>query len=1213
MVGPKKKLRHFLEMDDPRCSKTLEESSAESKLFQGQNPCGQICGEDSVMSEFSKHGDGSHSILDENGSKNNDQIDVNSVTVEIKNEEETRKANNEEIAMEGFENDGESFRDEGVGEENEMTKAASLKSDIEMELLVKCNKRANNVDGSEVEAALEVIEDEGNRVAMTEEALEKIDDATQIRLSDPARKIDGLSLFVEVFGSLDGIYQVEDGQFSNEDVLREVDSSKNMPCEGNETLTLHNCVDAAAEDSQTPDLMLTVTTEETSEMDNVVDEDVGNQKDNFVVGDLVWIKTKTDLWWPGVVSDPSNATKDAGSEKKGRLLVKYFGNANSVWCFPIHLKHFGLCFDEMVQQNNSRCFYGAVERAASEFGRRVKEEMTCSCFSKGSSVQASVCASNANSVAKQKIDDLFAYSVSQFEPANFLGQIKYLAQDGSLPGKIKLIVTQNCLSAFYHSLGHCQLPMHQLRTTEAKGGTQCGSTPEKEYSKRTVVLRGKSNSLEKCGGEADRRQSSSSTLTLKSMEDKKESCSVQVEIFAGCNATSSEISHSSPRNSRGTIDGSQVSGQTGNGRMRTRSGKGKWSRERRKSKYLSYPYIDPNKGTPTSGQNETGDPNNASDPGKESNNKNLLKMGPNKSSCRVDEVCKPEDANSSSADMLSELLLTAINCSCYKETRCSASIKRFLSCFRRFAFLNHEIAANRDNDDCLEFSNKDDSAQVPETQFQIEGINKSSEENPSSNGKPRRRKRKKEAVTSADTLFPCTIMDFTNGSLVQKLQQLSTVATQIEKVPKKRKKTKAISDIEATAQLPDKDAQNNNSSVQGLQVSGNSVSKTRRGWKKRKLEEIRTKNGCGLLDLHGKCVKFVELLKDVQKGGPNAQVAGPSLLTSIPQQNNKVAETELLSEIMIRQQEASLDHVESCSLVQNSQQLQGLNSEPNSAIPDLNGNVGESGPGGNHFTDLNSVLNNKPRRRRRRKSAAAVPDEAVKNVELSGVILLYFTSGVPLPSVESLLTTFGGYGTLKESETRYLADSTAQVFFVQSSDALRAFRGIQENNPFGQALANCRLVYHSAPRNSSIPDLNGNIAEAGSAVNNVTDAISLQNKDKPRRRRRRKNKAQSNEEISGAILLNFNSGVALPSVESLVATFAGYGAIKESETRFLNNSSAQVAFLQTSNALQAFQSLQESNPFGAALAGYRFVYHSAIAPPPPPPPPPPPHSHHCPH
>lgn len=1072
-------------------SKTLEEIPVESNLVESQVPCDQICGEDSVLSEFSKNCD--------------DQIDLNSITVAMKNEEEeTRNASVGEIAIEGFENDGEFFKDEGVAEGNEMAKASSL----------KCNNGANNGDGSEVGMAME---DEGDRVGMAEETFEKIDDATQVRLSDPPGNADGLSLFVEVFGSLDGIYGVEDGEFGNGDVLTE---NEKMPCEGKEALTSHNCVDAAAEeeeeeeeDLQGPDLMLTV----------ITDENVGNQKGNFVVGDLVWIKTKTDLWWPGVVvTAPSGATKDAGAGKKGSLLVKYFGNANSVWCFPIHLKHFVQFFDELVQQNNSRIFYGAVERAANEIGRRVKEEMTCSCFSKGSS---------ASAVAKQKIDDLRAYSVSQFDPVNFLAQIKCLAQHGSLPGKIKLIVTQNCLSAFYHSLGHCQLPAHQLRPTEIKDGTQCGPTPEKECSKRSVVLRGKSNSLEKCGGEADQRQSSSSTLTLELMEDKKESrIRHHVEIIAGCNTTSPEISHSSTINSRGTTDGSQVGGQTGNGRVRTRSGKGSvnWSRERKKSKYLSFPYVDPNKDTPTSGQNETGDSKKASDPGKESNGHQiLLKRGSSRSSCGVDEVCKPEDVNTSSADMLSELLLIAISGSCHKESRCSASIKRRVCCFRRFAFLNHEIAADNEDDEDMDYS------------AQTEGIL-------SSDGKPKKRKRKKkEAVTS---LFPGIVMDFTNGSLVHKFQQSSTDATQMKKVSRKRKKRVAISDIEeGAAQLTD-----TNSSIQGLQVSGNSVSKPRRGRKKRKLEENPpTENGCGLYDLHGKCVKFVELLKDVQKGGSR----GPGLLTT---------------ETMIRQQEAG--------------------TEPNSTIPDLNGNVGETAASeGNYLADLNSVLNNnKPRRRRRRRrksTAADVADKVAKNEEFSGAILLYFASDVPLPSIESLLTTFAGYGTLKESETRYLPDSSAQVFFVQSSDALKAFRSLQEDNPFGQALENCRLVYHSSSRNTSIPDLN-----------TATDTTSVQNNDKPRRRRRRKKKDQTKEEISGAIVLNFDASVALPSIESLVTTFAGYGAIKESETRFLNESSAQIAFLETCNAMLAFQSLHASNPFGAALAGYRFVYLSSSAP-----------------
>ncbi|CAA0826715.1 Unknown protein [Striga hermonthica] len=169
----------------------------------------------------------------------------------------------------------------------------------------------------------------------------------------------------------------------------------------------------------------------------------------FAVGDLVWAKTQTPLWWPGIISDPS--INKAKSDKKGAfLLVKYFGHANLIWCSNSDLKPFIEYYEQLSRQNTSRSFRGSVEKALSVFGQRVKSKMTCPCFSKENFTPMDT--------KGKKIDD-DVLSLSCFDPASFLKCVRKFASSSCSPDKIELTVVKNRLSSFYLSSGHRELPM----------------------------------------------------------------------------------------------------------------------------------------------------------------------------------------------------------------------------------------------------------------------------------------------------------------------------------------------------------------------------------------------------------------------------------------------------------------------------------------------------------------------------------------------------------------------------------------------------------------------------------------------------------------------------------------------------------------------------------------------------------------------------------
>ncbi|XP_010243056.1 PREDICTED: uncharacterized protein LOC104587226 [Nelumbo nucifera] len=93
-------------------------------------------------------------------------------------------------------------------------------------------------------------------------------------------------------------------------------------------------------------------------------------------------------------------------------------------------------------------------------------------------------------------------------------------------------------------------------------------------------------------------------------------------------------------------------------------------------------------------------------------------------------------------------------------------------------------------------------------------------------------------------------------------------------------------------------------------------------------------------------------------------------------------------------------------------------------------------------------------------------------------------------------------------------------------------------------------------------------------------------------------KEGSDREASSAIalLLTFAPGFSLPSKDDLITMFSRFGALNESETEVLRDSScARVVFLKSTDAKEAFSSSEKASPFGNAVVNYRLRHLSGAS------------------
>jgi len=378
---------------------------------------------------------------------------------------------------------------------------------------------------------------------------------------------------------------------------------------------------------------------ETSENMDVDVEELSDEGYGYAVGDFVWGQAESQLWWPGRIYDPSDASDAALKLKqKNRLLVAYFGHGTFAWCHPSQLKRFEDSFDDMVKQSSCIDFTNAVQEAASEVGRLLSMKLSRLVVdrktgSESESESKSTLLQGKNSGIKEGVVvpetgiDRLLYS--QFEPAELLSHVNRIARiidSGSSIMELEILKAR--LSAYYLSKGH-RLPdfmdtqlvhgvedslmdetvaVENIKST-VEAPTQgpfdeLGHSPglsgnisnhvRKQKSIAEIMREDKDVMVEAIGSNGGKkRKGGEDGVSSKPVQKKKEL------LLLDTDEDVSSAEHSAKENS-GSIGSWMQSKEkkevSDEGKSEERSRKSGLSRERKKSKYLSPPFTAPIRG-----------------------------------------------------------------------------------------------------------------------------------------------------------------------------------------------------------------------------------------------------------------------------------------------------------------------------------------------------------------------------------------------------------------------------------------------------------------------------------------------------------------------------------------------------------------------------------------------------------------------------------------
>ncbi|KAL1541486.1 hypothetical protein AAHA92_25698 [Salvia divinorum] len=897
--------------------------------------------------------------------------------------------------------------------------------------------------------------DERFRNGEVEAPMETCDDVFHPHEPGSPTKIEvsgnSINLFVEVFGPLDGI--------SDDDLDHPVQYTS-----GDSNLK-HNFL---------PDENGTLSNGNrywSSKYEKEVDI-IGERERTFDNGDLVWIRTKTQSWWPGMVCYPSPAPRDMA---KLRCLVKYYGTSSIVWCDNADLRPFVEYFEQISGQNNSRNFFGSVERAVCEIGFRVRLKMTCPCFLKDSEPldsQWSLKPKEENFMSKQKASMFDDVWLSQFQPATFVAEIRDLARSIRVPGKIELMVMKSHLSPFYRSIGHLELPLQLLRLDV-----------NDENHKNTFGDGG--NSVETNDGNLTKTRR---YRKRKNPDDK---------------LTSSDR-----------------------------------SRERKKSRYLSYPYVDAIKGQ------EKEDLAQSSGLEGGCSGMDSRKRGTDKLSKGWHIVSKADDISACSAELLAELFSSARDCSYISRSKYSNSLKRFYCGFRMFAFLNADIASRVGGDQ---------PALVLETDGQVEGskvlkISKKQKANTASG---------KESVENA-----------VDGN--QKAKDI-VVRKRVRK--KKEQVTNSVEQMTGVRVGKDSENQEGNLAPGSLENANKTENPL---WKD---------NGVYMKTNEEKEKSTPAGLQSVQNPLPNIypksswmisfQQACSSLFISSKTPQKCVGSTPGLAD------------TNSIPILPD---LNGIHPGfPVDHIP-----VGV--PTSNVVTPMDHIPVGVPTSN----LVTLLPEQKIKmeglvSPTINGLHHINFTSNSSSKDVPPTFQNSSANNGMTDIHQCLKGDFTAQApnpvtmsSFIQHSLQMGSFLSSGKPKPRKRKRKE-ETTCQVAP---SIPDLNGNVLDTTPLNGNDLDMTLLGTatpeghvppEGQPQRKRRNKN--ESGETDGGSVLLNFSTG-SVPLKEILVSTFSRFGLLKESEVEFASEDSVKIVYERSSDARFAFRSLEKGHTFGESLLNF---------------------------
>ncbi|KAL1566183.1 serine/threonine-protein kinase ATM-like [Salvia divinorum] len=786
------------------------------------------------------------------------------------------------------------------------------------------------------------------------------------------------------------------------------------------------------------------------------EEIIDEQERTFDIGDLVWIKTRTQSWWPGMVCCPSAARNDM---VKRSCLVKYYGNSSIVWCDVANLRPFVEYFEQISGQNNSRCFLSSVERAICEIGLRVQLKMTCPCFPKDSAVK------EENFISTEKASMFDVVPLSQFQPASFVAEIRDLARSMHLPGKIELMVMKNRLSPFYRSMGHFEVPL-QLLMSDVKDETHTDM-----FGDGRKPVEANDGNLTKTRRYRKR----------KNPDDKS-----------------------------------------------TSSAKGMESRERKKSKFLSYPYVDMIKGQ------EKEDLAQSSGQEGGCSGMDSQKRGTKKPSKARHVVSKADDISASSAELLAEISALACDCSYISRSKYSDSLKRFYSSFRMFAFLDADIASK---------AGGDQPALVLEAGKQMEG------------SKVLKKSKKQKANTESAKESVENVVD---GN--QKVND-NVVRKRVRK--KKAQVANSVEHMEGIRAGKESEKQETNLAQGGLENAG-------------KTENLPAKENAVCMETNKAKEKITPAgLQSVQNPLPNIY-SNESWMISFHQACSSLFKSSKVPQNSIGSAPA-LPDTNSIPI------LPDLNGIHPGFPPDQI-------PGGVPTSNLVTPVDHIPFGVPTSNLVTHLPEqkkEGLVSPAINGLHQINLASDSSskdvAPAFQNTPVSNNGVNGIRQCLVGDFATRAPEPItmssFIKHSLQMGSFLSSGKPEPKKRK----RKEKTSCEVAPSIPDLNGNVLDTSPLGTATPEGCHIPPEGEPQRKRRYK--CDSGESDGGSVLLNFAQG-SVPPKETLVATFSRFGLLKESELEFLNDDSVKIVYERSSDARFAFRSLEKSCTFGDSLLNF---------------------------
>lgn len=805
----------------------------------------------------------------------------------------------------------------------------------------------------------------------------------------------------------------------------------------------------------------------------------------FAVGDVVWVKTKSQTWWPGKILDPLDAPKygmeTLGVDKRECLLVGYLGSAHVSWCLLSHLRSFHRNFEQMLRQKKSRSFISAVEKAVDEFGTRVRLKLLCPCFlpeDKDGDVKPEKGAKTS------VLEEISEVSSSLFEAGKFLHHLKCIALATSVPSMLELTVVMNYLSAFYCSIGHHRMPMQLLRPTT--------DTEDDAEDLKDKFISGEDG--------------------LKMKKKRKAWGSAQeLESDAVEDVSAGKLDPLSEEEAGGNSDyGSKEDNE-----------KGLESRARKKSKYLSYPYVNwGNKegfaeigdhgslngshegvGVDACGIEFAGSPSFVKSTGKMFPSKWFKKFAPNS------HVSAPESLSISSAEFLAELCSAALGCTHPNERNDFDSIGCFAYRFRSSTYHDQAIYEKcvKDITDHREgFAASPNSA----GNFELKGRRKRGKAGKGNSDtgaslKQQTGGRIKTKSLSGLSDVSITFVTTSSSPLKDSLEMTPLMTNGSSKGEKKGKKRMSAPLDLGTKQLHSLLDLNNDSAIPRLRgehtlvmgiTPGTEPKKKRR--RRRNQDEVASPQSASLT---------------------NTTSGLPMVRDDIANQSVPAAATDTHLDIG----SASVDGKNA----RKKRKRKEKDTELYPSIPDLNGTQVIPGSSGKDFQKTSSLSPEVKMNQRRRRTKEGSDNQCQINRLATGrlldrispgtnqeaqgtALILTFAAGSPVPTRDILINTFSQFGPLKDFETQLLKDSNiAQVVFARNTDADDACRSLEKSNPFGSALMKYQVHHFDPPSvpsgSSTLPSeappldfIKQNLEMMTSTLENSGDNLSPETKAK---------------------------------------------------------------------------------------------------------------------